>query len=64
MKAIAKEKVVKEITSGSFITKYGLTATSSVKSALKRLLDEEVVYLSEEGYSIYDRFFGEWLAEK
>ena len=64
IKAIAKEKVVKEITSGSFITKYGLTATSSVKSALKRLLDEEVVYLSEEGYSIYDRFFGEWLAEK
>lgn len=64
MKAIAKEKKVKEITSGSFISKYNLSATSSVKSALSRLLDEEIVYHSEEGYTIYDRFFGEWLATR
>lgn len=61
IKAIAKEKKVKEITSGSFITKHGLTATSSVKSALQRMLDEEIVYRNEDGYMIYDRFFGEWL---
>lgn len=62
LKAIAKEKKVNEITSGSFISKYGLTATSSVKSALKRMLDDEIVYHSDGGYIIYDRFFGEWLA--
>lgn len=62
LKAIAKEKKVSEILSGSFISKYGLTATSSVKSALKRMLDDEIVYQSDDGYMIYDRFFGEWLS--
>lgn len=61
LKAIAKERAVAGITSGSFIRKYGLTATSSVKSALKRLLDDEVVYRSDDGYMIYDRFFGQWM---
>lgn len=62
LKAIAKEKKVKEITSGAFISKYGLTAASSVKTSLSRLLDDEVVYRSDEGYMIYDRFFGQWIA--
>ena len=61
VKAIAKEKKVKEITAGSFIARYGLTATSSVKSALARMLEEEIVYRAEEGYMVYDRFFGQWL---
>lgn len=61
VKAIAKEKKVKEITAGSFITKYGLTATSSVKSALERMLEEEILYRAPEGYMVYDRFFGQWL---
>ena len=61
VKAIAKEKKVKEITAGAFISKYGLTATSSVKSALSRMLDEEIIYRSPDGYLVYDRFFGQWL---
>ena len=61
LKAVASEGTVKEITAGSFISKYGLTATSSVKSALKRLLEDEVLYYSTDGYMIYDRFFGQWL---
>lgn len=61
IKAIAKEKKVKEITSGSFIAKYGLTAISSVKSALSRLLADEIVYRGTDGYLVYDRFFGQWL---
>ena len=61
IKAIALEKKVREITSGAFVAKYGLTATSSVKSALKRMLEEEIVYCSEEVYMVYDRFFGERL---
>lgn len=61
VKAIAKEKKVKEIMAGAFISKYGLTATSSVKSALTRMLDEEIIYRSPDGYIVYDRFFGQWL---
>lgn len=61
VKAVAKEKKVKEITAGSFISKYGLTATSSVKSALSRMLDEEILYRAPDGYMVYDRFFGQWL---
>ncbi|MBR5018656.1 MAG: ATP-binding protein [Bacteroidales bacterium] len=61
VKAIAKEKKVKEITSGAFITKYGLTATSSVKSALVRMLEDEIIYHDKEGFMVYDRFFGQWL---
>lgn len=61
IKAIAKEGTVKEITSGAFISKYALTATSSVKSALVRMLEEEIVYHSDGGFQIYDRFFAQWL---
>ena len=61
IKAIAKEKKVKEPLSGAFISRYGLTATSSVKSALSRMLDEEIIYRAPDGYMVYDRFFGQWL---
>lgn len=61
VKAVAKERKVKEITSGAFIAQYGLTAASSVKSSLARMTDEEIIYRTEEGYIVYDRFFGQWL---
>lgn len=61
LKSIAREGCVKEILSGSFITAHKLKAASSVNSTLKRLLDKELVYCSDEGYIIYDRFFGIWL---
>lgn len=61
LKAIAREGCVKEVLSGDFISRHRLRAASSVKSALKKLLDNELVYPSENGYIIYDRFMGEWL---
>ena len=61
LKAIAKEGCVKEVLSGDFISRHRLRAASSVNSALKKLLDNELVYPSENGYIIYDRFMGEWL---
>lgn len=64
LKAVAREGKVREITSGAFVSQYGLTATSSVKSALNKMLEEEVIYFSGDGYIIYDRFFGQWLAAK
>ena len=62
LKAVAIEGKVSEITAGSFISKYELKAASSVKSALQRLLDDEILYKSENGYIVYDRFFGKWIA--
>ncbi len=61
MKAVACEGVVKELTAGRFIAKYDLTAASSVKSASRHLLENEILYRSKEGYLVYDRFFGLWL---
>ncbi len=61
IKAIAKEGCVKEVLSGDFISKYKLKAASSVNSALKKLLDNELIYNGPNGYIIYDRFMGEWL---
>ena len=61
LRAIAKEGKVSEILSGSFISKYGLNAASSVKGALKRLVDDELVYRGTDGYIVYDRFMAEWL---
>lgn len=64
LKAIAKEKIVKEITSGEFIAKYSLRAASSVKSSLKKLVDKELVYKTPQGYIVYDRFMAIWLRQQ
>lgn len=61
LKAIASEGCVKEVSSGDFISKHKLKAASSVSSALKKLVDSELVYKTAEGYIVYDRFMGEWL---
>lgn len=61
LKAIAREGCVKEILSGAFISKHRLRAASSVSSSLKKLLDNELVYQTANGYIIYDRFMSEWL---
>ena len=61
LKAIAREGQVKEILSGGFIARYGLTATSSVQGALKRLVADEQVYQDAGGYQVYDRFLAEWI---
>ena len=63
LKAIAKEGYVKEINSGGFISKYGLKATSSVNTSLKKLINKELVYKSPSGYIVYDRFMAIWLRE-
>lgn len=61
LKAIAKEGTVKELLNQSFIAKHHLGATSSVKSAAKVLVDKELLLDDNNGYQIYDRFFGIWL---
>ena len=64
LKAIAKSQPVKEITSGQFIADNKLKAASSVNTALKKLLNNELVYKTQEGYIIYDRFMAIWLQQQ
>lgn len=61
LRAVAKEKVVAQINSGDFISCYNLKNASSVSRALNKLLENELVYKSEKGYIVYDRFLGLWL---
>lgn len=63
LKAVAKEKIVAQINAGNFISKYGLKNVSSITRALNKMLENELVYKSEKGYIIYDRFFGIWLSK-
>jgi len=64
IKAIAKEESVSAVNSNKFISKHNLKAASSVNTALKTLIDKELVYKNEETYTVYDRFFGQWLKKQ
>ena len=61
--AIAKEGKACEITSANFIKKHGLYSSSSVQSAVKQLLDKELITKEAAVYQVYDRFFGLWLSK-
>ena len=59
--AIASEGTIKEIQGKSFLTKYQLGAASTVKTAVKSLVEKELLLDNNGEYQIYDRFFGIWL---
>ena len=64
LSAIAADGNAKGVFSGEFLSRHGLSATSSVRSALKVLQDKDLVYRTDDGYVVYDRIFGEWLRRK
>ena len=61
LRAIAKEGSVMQALSHSFINQYNLGATSTIRSAIKTLVEKELVLDSQGAYQIYDRFFALWL---
>lgn len=61
LKAIAKEEIVSEINSATFIKKYDLKGASSINVALKSSINKESVLKEQQGYIVYDRFFAIWL---
>ena len=61
LKAIARAELVEQPLSNEFIKRFELPSTSSVKSALSVLVDKDLVYQTNKGYIIYDRFLGLWL---
>ncbi len=61
MVAIAKEGGVAQINSGKFLSKYKLSQPSSVTSAVKSLIEKEMIYFEDGKYQIYDVYFEKWL---
>lgn len=62
--AIAREGKAKLITSGHFLKKHNMNSASSVKSALKGLLEKDFVTFDKNSYSVCDQFFPLWLRFK
>lgn len=59
--AIASESLVSSPLSQQFISTHHLPATSSVKTALKALVDKQLVSKTPNGCLVSDRFFAKWL---
>lgn len=59
--AIAREQLVSSPLSQQFILTHHLPATSSVKTALKALVEKQLVGKTPRGYLVNDRFFAKWL---
>ena len=60
LSAIASEGCVSAPRSSAFLQKYELKS-GSIDRALTYLMDNEYIYKKEEGYIVYDYFFGLWL---
>ena len=61
LKAIAKEGKLTQPTSREFIQKHKLPTPSSVKTALKAILEKEMAYEEFGVYNVYDVFFSRYL---
>lgn len=59
--AIAREGKVENILSGGFASRNRLRSVSSVNSAVKGLLERNVLTHERGRYSVYDKFFEIWL---
>lgn len=59
--AIARDKNAKSPMSNNFIKKHGLPAVSSIKTALKALIERQFITQYQGNYIVYDRFFALWL---
>ena len=61
LKAVGREGVVPAISARDFISRHGLPAASTIRSAVAKLQERDLLYRSEQGFLVYDRFFGLWL---
>ena len=59
--AIAKDGEARNILSSKFIKLHSLNSASSVQSALKKLLERDVITEINKVYSVTDKFFGMWI---
>lgn len=59
--AIAKEIEVQQINSSRFIKRHNLSSASSVQSAIKKLLEKEIVTEINKTFSVTDKLFALWI---
>lgn len=59
--AIARDGEAEQIMSSEFIKKHSLSSTSSIQSAIMKLLEKDIVTELNKKYSVTDRFFGMWI---
>lgn len=59
--AIAKEGEVERITSAAFIKRHSLASASSVQSAMKKLLEKDIITEINKVFSVTDRLFAMWM---
>jgi len=59
--AIAKEGKAKAISSGTFVKKHHLPSPSSILSAVKGLLEKDLITKEGDTYSVYDIFLRMWI---
>ena len=62
LQAIAREGSVSGITSSAFIRRHHLPSASSVQSAVRPLLENDIITQTEGTYRLYDFFLSQWLA--
>lgn len=60
LRALAKVGGEKPL-SATFLTESGIRLPATVKRALTRLVDLELVYQAERRYKFFDPFFRQWL---
>lgn len=59
--AIAKDGEVERITSAAFIKRHSLASASSVQSAMKKLLEKDIITEINKVFSVTDRLFAMWM---
>ena len=62
LRAVASDGCMASPTSGEFLSRHGFKSHSTVRSALADLVDNDLLYRTDDGYVIYDRLFGIWLS--
>lgn len=59
--AIAKEGEAERITSAAFIKRHSLASASSVQSAMKKLLEKDIITEINKVFSVTDKLFAMWM---
>lgn len=59
--AIAKEGEAERITSAQFIKRHGLSSSSSVQSAMNKLLEKDIITEINKVFSVTDKLFALWI---
>ena len=59
--AIARDGEAGQITSAKFIKRHNLSSASSIQSAIKKLLEKDIVTEINKTYSITDKLFAMWI---